>query len=45
MVPTSHNRSIVTHFETLVRRFYVEPDDEMLMGSVEQKGPTKKKKV
>merc|ERR1719494_223529 len=42
MFPTAHNRSIVTHFETLVSRFYAEPDDEVLMGLVEQKGPKKK---
>ena len=37
MVPTSHNRSILAHFETLLGRFYVESAHEILMVSVTQK--------
>ena len=42
MVPTSHNRSIAVHFEMSLSIFNVEPTDEMLMGSVEQKESKKK---
>ena len=45
MVPTSHNRSIAAHFESLVGRFYAEPTDEMEMGTfVEEKQSKKKQK-
>ena len=43
MVPTSHNRSIATHFGSLVGRFYAEPTDEMVMGMLFEEKQSKKK--
>ena len=46
MVPTSHNRSIAAHFESLVGRFYAETTDEMVMGTFfEEKQSIKKQKT
>ena len=45
MVPTSHNRSIATHFGSLVGRFYGEPTDEMVMGTFFEKKQSKKKQT
>ena len=44
MVPTSHNRAIAAHFQTLVGKFYSEPTDEMVMGSFDEEEPKKKQK-
>ena len=44
MVPTSHNRAITAHFQTLVGKFYSEPTDEMVMGSFDEEEPKKKQK-
>ena len=43
VVRTSHNKSIATHFEKLVAKFYSEPTNEMIVGAFAEETQLKKK--